>query len=51
MFQFWHCLTDWMMHHPVGLATVVHSLFREQSYHGLSKQDAARWVDLGTYRA
>ena len=26
-------------------------LFREQSYHALSRQDAAPWADLGTYRA
>ena len=26
-------------------------LTREQSYHTLSRQDAARWSDLGTYRA
>lgn len=25
--------------------------FREQSYHTLSRQDAALWADLGTYRA
>src|ERR1700747_158630 len=32
-------------------ALVDHPLFREQSYHTLSRQDAARWADLGTYRA
>jgi len=26
-------------------------LFREQIYHALSRQDAALWADLGTYRA
>ena len=26
-------------------------LFREQSYHALSRQDAARRADLGTYQA
>jgi hypothetical protein len=25
--------------------------FGEQSYHDLSRQDAAQWADLGTYRA
>src|SRR5689334_22412692 len=25
------------------------SLFREQSYHALNRQDAARWADLGVY--
>jgi hypothetical protein len=25
--------------------------FREQSYHALNRQNAARWADLGTYRA
>ena len=25
--------------------------FREQNYHALNRQDAARWADLGTYRA
>jgi hypothetical protein len=28
-----------------------HPLCREQSYHALYRQDAARWADLGTYRA
>jgi len=26
-------------------------LFREQSYHVLTRQDAAKWPDLGAYRA
>jgi len=40
-----------MMHHQVG--PEIGGLFadREQSYHGLSRQDTARWADLGTYRA
>jgi hypothetical protein len=25
--------------------------FLGKSYHALSRQDAARWADLGTYRA
>jgi hypothetical protein len=29
----------------------IHSLFREQSYDALSRQDAARVADLGAYRA
>ena len=38
--------------HPLSSQTVAdHPLFREQSYHALSRQDAAQWTDLGTYRA
>ena len=52
-FQFWRCLTNQMTHHPVERAVwlwQVIPLFREQSSHALSRQDAARWADLGTYR-
>jgi hypothetical protein len=37
--------------HPVGRAVVDHPLFREECNHALTRQDAARWGDLGTYRA
>ncbi len=36
---------------PVDQTAADHSLFREQSYRALSRQDAALWADLGTYRA
>ncbi len=32
-------------------ASVELPFFREQSYHALSRQDAARWAYLGAYRA
>jgi hypothetical protein len=51
MFQFWRRLINQMMHQPVGRTVMDHSLFREQSYHALSRQDAAQRADLGTYRA
>ena len=43
MFQFWRCLTNELTHHPVGRAVADYSLFRGQSYHALSGQDAAWW--------
>jgi hypothetical protein len=49
MFQFWRYLTGNMTHHPVGPAMADHSLFREQTYYALSRQDAAPWADLGSY--
>jgi hypothetical protein len=51
MFQFWRRLAKPLTQHPVGRAVVDHPLFREQNYHTLSRQDAARRADLGTYRA
>lgn len=36
---------------PTAVSAVDHPLFREQSYHALSRRDAARRADLGTYRA
>jgi hypothetical protein len=50
MFQFWRCLTN-QMAHPLGLAMADHPLFREQSYHALSRKDAVQWAVLCTYRA
>jgi hypothetical protein len=50
IFQFWRRPTSWMMH-QVGRIMADHSLFREQSYQALSRQDAARRADLGTYQA
>jgi len=51
MIQFWRRLSDPMTHHQVGRITVDRSLFREPSYRALTRQDGARWADLGTYRA
>jgi hypothetical protein len=34
----------------IGQAAVDHSLFREQSYHALTRQDTAQSAGLGTYR-
>jgi hypothetical protein len=31
--------------------TVDHPIFREQSYHALSRHDTTRWADLGAYQA
>ena len=50
MIQFWRPLSD-PLTHQVGRITVDLSFVREPSYHALSRQDAARWADLGTYRA
>jgi hypothetical protein len=51
MFQFWRRLAKPLTQHPVGRAVVDHPLFSEQSNQTLSRQDAARWADLGMYRA
>jgi hypothetical protein len=40
-----------MTHHQIGRTREDLSFFREQNYHALSRQDAARWADLGAYRA
>jgi hypothetical protein len=49
--QVWCRLTNQTTHRPVDQTAADHSLFREQGYHALSRQDAARRADLGTYRA
>jgi hypothetical protein len=41
-----NCVSDRIRPSAVDL-----SLFREQSYRALNRQDAARWADLGTYQA
>ncbi len=52
MVQFRHRLTDRPNAASSNRPTMVdRSFFREPSYHALSRQDAARWADLGTYRA
>ena len=51
MVQFRPRLTDPMTHHQIGRTMVDRSFFREQNYHALTRQDAPRRADLGTYRA